>query len=261
MSIEETFLGTCYLGTELVHCAWQESECNGLEFRSDRMQVETTRCDANHRQYIGMCVEDTVCTTDASNCKDAGTFVPEMPYCNIEYNTYPGRTAPGFALWGTCTVSGVSTCVWSEADCPTGTGAIFQTPAEVGYSGNVEDLCTCDNTKVGACLNGGVYTCAVSEGACDSSSEFKTWQEIAGIMDCRLCNDFKKVEKPPLYEVPLSFKRTPSRVDDRMGAIIGAAAGAAVGGALVAVIAMCCCRRRSSGKDVNFQENATPDVA
>lgn len=261
-NIEETFLGACYLGDELVHCAYEEAGCNGLEFRSDRTQVEPTRCDANHRQLIGLCTEDTVCTTDASNCRDPTKFVPEMPYCNIEYNTYPGRTSPGFALWGTCTVDGVSTCVWSEADCPNTTNAVFATPAEVGYSHHVEQLCTCDNTKVGACVNGGIYTCAVSESSCDSSSAFRTWQEIEGVVDCRLCNGFEKVERPDLTFVPFSYKRTPSKESNSAGAIIGAALGAAVGGLLVAVIFVCCYSgRRNSGKESSFEGSQMSQVA
>jgi len=119
--ISETLQGGCYLDHFLVHCAWEASECGALEYKTHanlNKGSERKKCSATHRSLIGMCVDEKLCTSDASNCVNPDKFVDQSPYCNIEYNRYPERFV-SYALWGTCARNnGKSTCVWSGDDCP-----------------------------------------------------------------------------------------------------------------------------------------------
>merc|ERR1712232_50005 len=131
------------------------------------------------------------------NCEEPETFVPQMPFCNLEYNRFEDRDrGTQFSLWGTCTIDNVKTCVWSPEDCP----GEYQIPHELNYYSDAldpadksgrDDICTCDNTKVGACVKNGKYTCAVSADSCGDGSDFKTWQETGSEIDCRLCSPFE----------------------------------------------------------------------
>jgi hypothetical protein len=242
--VAETFPGSCYLGTNIVQCAWEASECGGLDYRSYR-QAGHTKCSDNHRQYIGMCVDETLCTTNPSNCLNPDSFIAESPFCSIEYNRYADSIAGAFTLFGACNINGSSSCVWSEDSCPD--GGIFEKPGETQYSND----CTCDKTKVGACRAGGVYHCAVSANACDSSEDFVEWQDTAGIIDCRVCNGFEKARR--VWGVPNDYKRLPSAQKATGGKAFGnIMIGVGIGVGVTGLIACLCRFRNRGGKDLKF---------
>lgn len=246
MSLAETSLGGCFIGDHLIKCAWYESECGALTFRPSSEKLGSNRCDANHRDLIGMCVDETLCTTDASNCKDPSQFVDEFPYCNVEYNRFQDRIrGTQFALWGKCTVGGVGTCVWSKDDCPD--DGIFNTPYTLNYysdnsdsavkNGILEDdICTCEHTKVGACKKGDEYHCAVSADACGTGYSFLNWQETGLDIDCRVCSPFNHKTHSEPDDFIFNYGRTPWKPSRKVGdMVIASFVGLAVGGVLMAV--------------------------
>lgn len=247
MAFRETIPGACYLGNELLYCAWESSECGTLAYKSAREHGFDKKCMDNHRDLIGMCVDETLCTTHASNCLNPDRFMAEVPYCNIEYNRYPERTSSPYTLFGRCSLNGQDTCVWSETDC-TAVGGTFQKPGELGYyknSGGTQ--CTCDETKVGACRDGNNYQCAVSAEACSDPSQFLAWNEVQGLVDCRICADFPKRAVSLANGFPDSYKRLEAKMDNKhdAGLITGVAFGCFFAGIAIALASsFLCCRSR-----------------
>jgi len=217
--------GGCYLQSELIRCALDQSHCEGLVFRSSRQMKEmqmfgeeeegnddADRCRRPHPDYVGMCtsgIDKYHCTGHDSGCVIASKFVPNIPYCTIRHNHFPGRDTH-LALYGSCTSIDeptgevTRTCVWSIDDCP-GAGvdpAINYAPSS--FSSIDDDdadapPCTCDLVKTGACVleseewDTGRWTCAVSADACDSESSFRTRKQVEESgRDCRLCDVFDK---------------------------------------------------------------------
>jgi len=207
------FPGGCYLQGELIRCALDEFHCQGLEFRSARQMKERTefgdgsaeRCRRPHPDYVGMCtsgIDNFHCTGDASGCVISSKFIPNVPYCTVQHNHFPGRDTH-LALYGSCETiesdgTGVSkTCVWSIDDCAgAGTsGSVTYVPASYAKTGSAGELCTCDVVQTGACVLGSDWTCAVSADACDAASDFRSWREVQmSGRDCRLCEEFDKTE-------------------------------------------------------------------
>lgn len=280
--------GGCYLQNELLRCALDEAHCNGLEFRSSRQMRESDdeevgRCQRPHPDFVGMCtseIDSFHCTGHPSGCVIWSMFVPNISYCSLQYNHFPGRDIH-LALYGTCSDSskGSNACVWSLDDCPgAGTDSdITYTPATFAPTSNVDSLCTCDKVRTGACAFGEDWTCAVSAGACDKESDFRTREQVleAG-RDCRLCPLFDKNSPEAISTENLWWSGRRSSNDNHQhdnhqhdnhrhdnhrhdnlqdetcpgGIVAGAMAGVlvAVGGALAIDYF---CRRRSGGNGGN----------
>lgn len=256
VEVKETFLGGCFLGTRLVQCSWTAAGCGDLyTFVSSRQMPKYNICQDNHRQYSGMCLDETLCTSDASNCLYPNSYAVENPFCNIEYNFYAASVAGDFHLSGTCELNGVKSCVFSASNCENG---IFTKPGEAAYNSG----CTCDKTKVGACKNGDDYTCAISADGCDAESEFVEWFNLGAAVDCRLCNGFKKETRH--WRVPTYYDRVPQSSNNSIMESIGL--GILIGVIVVSFIAVVyggCCRRRSAPKEMTAEapETEMPTVA
>lgn len=76
MSISETFPGGCYIGSEITHelirCAWEAEDCGAYTYKSFAAiedAQKSNKCRLNHRQWSGMCLDELLCTGDASNCR------------------------------------------------------------------------------------------------------------------------------------------------------------------------------------------------
>lgn len=129
--------GGCFLGDELIHCAIEESHCNGLMYASHRQMVgfleqfgdeqnggdnpqydeevaaylayTVRQCagdhtEASHSDFVGMCTspkDGFHCTSHASNCALSDQFVHNVPYCSLRYNYFPDRDA-AVSLYGSC---------------------------------------------------------------------------------------------------------------------------------------------------------------
>ena len=246
--------GACFLDEELMLCAMEASECRGgLKYMSFRQLLDefkdvgnpsrtTYDADAaknikhvlnacagshsktNHPGYVGMCtspVDGYQCTSHKSNCFHPELFVPDVPYCSLQYNYWSERDS-SVSLYGSCVPiigSGQDSqldytniaCVWSERDCPPESNQFMVASQYSGLkSGETyEDLCTCDKVMTGACvdkagknnMDSGIHSkhdfqwvqCAVSADACDEDSTFIPWQQVQySGLDCRLCDDFNK---------------------------------------------------------------------
>jgi len=217
--LAETSLGGCFLGTDLVKCAWTPSECPNLTFLSATEKLGSSRCDKEVDELIGLCVEETMCTTDANNCKNPSSFIPEFPFCNVRYNRYKDKMeGTQFSLWGKCrmVVDGVdeNTCVWSAAECP----GTFTTPFDNNYYAadpskgldvKSDDICTCEFTKVGACLADDGYHCAVSPSSCGIESTYVDWMNLAPDIDCRICEPFAHKTRVAGDDFVYGFGRIP----------------------------------------------------
>eukprot|EP00977_Amphora_coffeiformis_P019796 scaffold7467_cov187-Amphora_coffeaeformis.AAC.1 len=252
------------LNDELIHCAWEAEDCGVYNYQSfakiEAAQV-SNKCRLNHRQYAGMCLDELLCTGDASNCQDPTKYADKSPFCNFEYNRYPDTPSGAFWLSGQCTVNGESTCVYSQGAC-TAAGGTYQTPAQMAYA----DTCTCNRVKTGACRRGnGDLMCAVSAKACDSTDTYIEWNALNGELDCTLCAGFPKTKRTWVDELdgkvmPLDYDRLPTKPgelnDDNLKII---AIGIGVGVALTALSCFFCGRwsRRSSGKEFDSSNGGT----
>ena len=210
--LKEAFPGGCYLGETPIKCSWTAAGCGAYDFKSFRELPERSKCHDSHRIYTGMCVDETLCTSNATNCLNPESYVISSPFCNIEYNFNARSKAGNFHLSGTCDMGGVVSCVYSAADCENG---VFTKPGENDYS----NTCTCDNTRVGACRNGNLYYCAVSRDGCAVGDEFIEWFNLGDVVDCRLCNDFAKEARK--WPVPLDYERTPTKESKELDFALG----------------------------------------
>ena len=252
----ETFPGACYLAqtNDLIKCVFEKKDCGeGYAYKStfEKQNINDVEwCDVNHRQYTGMCVDELMCTMNSINCLNPTKFEDNNPFCTMEYNRLHESATSGlgkeFSLFGSCsTTLGGKTCVYSKSDCDLIDGATFTKPGEYGYY-NSDERCTCDKTKVGACVRGGEYHCAVSANACDASSEYKTWNEVDLMpnVECYLCDDFAKEWRT--RSVDEAYMRTPSvRGPGKRDAIeigVSAGVGLLIGMGLMAIVMKCCCR-------------------
>jgi len=273
MTVDETSLGGCFLGDQLIKCAWTASECPLLSFKSATEPLGSGRCDENHRDMIGMCVDETLCTTDANNCKNPDQFIEEFPFCNVEYNRNFERVrGTQYALWGKCTIDGVGTCVWSKDDCPDGN--LFQAPHELSYySPNPLDLadkidddaiCTCENTRVGACKADDGYHCAVSADSCGPESTWFRWQETLPYIDCRVCSPFKHETRNEGDSYVYNYGRTPPKGTSSTTFFLYSLLGFGVGSLIISLVWCYCSRSRkqTAGKEImneTHRENVVED--
>lgn len=206
-SKDATFVqpGGCYLQNELIRCALDTFHCMGLEFRSAQQMKSledpaAERCNRPHPDFVGMCtseVDNFHCTGHSSGCVIQTMFVPNIPYCSLQYNHFPGRDTH-LTLYGSCESTDRSTCVWSIDDCNDSTDTYTAASFPLGDNDTTEHICTCDRVQTGACLqmnNDESFDmmCAVSADACDDDSYFQDWKEVLKSgMDCRLCPGFDK---------------------------------------------------------------------
>lgn len=223
MSFAETFPGGCYIGNvindEVIFCAWEAPDCGVYTFQSfakiEDAQV-SNKCRLNHRQYAGMCLDELLCTGDASNCQDPAQYADKSPFCNFEYNRYPDVPSSDFWLSGQCTnVTGQEpTCVYSESAC-TAAGGTYQIPAQLNYA----TTCTCNRVKTGACRRpNGDLMCAVSEQACDVADTYVEWNDLDrdNDQDCTLCAGFPQEKRSWVDDLdgkimPPDYERTPTK--------------------------------------------------
>lgn len=232
---------------------------------------EAGQCQRPHPDFVGMCTspfDNFHCTGHSSGCVVWEMFVPNVPYCSLQYNHFRGRDIH-LALYGTCENATMNTkaCVWSLDDCP-GAGInddITYTPTSYSDMENVDSLCTCDKVSTGACAFGEDWTCAISAEACDEESEFRTREEVLATgRDCRLCPLFDKNSPEAISTGNLWMSGHRDRNDDNNnhqhnnqsdplheetctgGIVAGATAGVLVAiGAALAIDSLC--RRRCSG--------------
>ena len=65
------------MATAIISCSFAKIEDSNV----------SNKCRLNHRQFSGMCLDELLCTGDASNCQGgAAEFAAESPFCNFEYN-------------------------------------------------------------------------------------------------------------------------------------------------------------------------------
>lgn len=176
-------------------CALQPTHCpEGTVFTTPRMLEQgggglahggacVTREGTEEVSKIGSCPEG--CTSDASACIDPSTFVELDDRCTIRKNSLSSGNVD--TLFGKCMAD--NACYWSRDDC---SNPSTWTPAYSGTnSQNSESACTCENVRVGACLNQGFYYCAVSASSCSSTAEWINAPTLASRGDapsCFLCN-------------------------------------------------------------------------
>lgn len=260
--------GACFIGNRFTHCALEEAMCEGMSFESNYQVQEggnyraTNTCLRRHPDHIGMCLSSSdrlMCTSNAGNCGSESSFIHNSQFCGIRYNHFPDRDFH-LSLFGDCD----GTCVWSSNDCPV--GSTYTKPSHSqADSGNVDDLCTCDKVKTGACIRtlDNDKTCAVSVDACDATSTFKTWQELeAEGNPCFLCDTFSKdVSASPVQ--PDGFNGGSTRTgicasgtNPSAGSLI--AFSLAVVLFVVATIEICFVRRKAgNNQDTTFKEPGT----
>jgi len=267
---QETKPGGCYLEDvsldTLITCRYEATGCGAYTYRSFQ-EIEdsktTNKCRLNHRSWAGMCLDEKLCTSDPSNCASGDSqYVPESPFCNIEYNRYVDSPAGPFHLTGSCDVDGQETCVFSERAC-TAVGGTFSTPSQNGYA----DTCTCDNVKVGGCRRSdGSYMCAVSAAGCGSGDTYVEWNDsgLTAAVDCRLCADFPKTTRTWQEDLgrvyPLDYDRMPTKPSPGMSednlkmVAIGVGVGLVV---MVVASFMCgrCSKRGKAAKEFDSQQS------
>lgn len=264
--VDETSLGGCFLGDQLIKCAWSATEClnMNLSFKSATEPLGSGRCDDNHRDIIGMCVDETLCTTDASNCNNPDQFIEEFPFCSVEYNrNYERVRGTQFALWGKCFIDGVGTCVWSKDDCPD--GGTFQTPYELDYyspnpldlADKSDDICTCEFTRVGACKADDGYHCAVSADSCGPESTWLSWQNTLPYIECNVCSPFKHKTRNEFDSFIYNYGRTPPKETSNTTFFLFSLLGFGIGVVFIAFLWRCCSSKSSKGEESTDSINMT----
>jgi len=266
--------GACFIGDQFVHCSLEEIGCDGMTYRSNRelldldaTHVARTSCMQRHTGRIGICatsLDDYHCTGHPKGCSMYTRFIHNTRYCDLHYNRFPGRNSH-LSTWGRCDakVGNKRTCVWSINDCP-GLGVTNDY-----YPVSINDDCTCDKVKVGACFDSKTNekTCAVSADACDASSNFRTWQQLEDQdSPCFLCDSFdKSVEAAPVLPAGQRFASNRNESCSSSGLGPGDIAAISLSGLLILVLGFeiyrfCLLPRKKQLKKKDTTENSEVDT-
>lgn len=188
-----------------IYCALDPSQCFPALGKETFFQSSTQVsefCETSHQigfqTTLGRCKSDQdlhVCTGDASVCYTSSDFEPHSDYCTLLADTWRHRQVER-SYFGSCdfleSIHGgghrfsFSHCYWSKDECDYASSD-ERTTEWMGLQ--LDQQCTCENTRVGACYGGGEYTCAVSSAACDSQSTYVSHLKLLNEkdIDCRLC--------------------------------------------------------------------------
>eukprot|EP00977_Amphora_coffeiformis_P011320 scaffold2724_cov193-Amphora_coffeaeformis.AAC.4 len=193
--------GSCMNGGDGRVCAFQPMDCpTGTSFVTPRMLEQggggtahggacAAKEGTENVAKIGSCMDGTkgFCASDASLCADPQAFVPVDDRCTIRVDRLKQTSSiDSTTLFGKCIAD--NTCYWSQNDCADPSS--WKVPND---SENTDHDCTCEQVRVGACVDAkGFYYCAVSKEACSSVG---TWIDASSLMrssnsdapDCFLC--------------------------------------------------------------------------
>mmetsp|Transcript_500 Transcript_500/g.1166 ORF Transcript_500/g.1166 Transcript_500/m.1166 type:complete len:311 (+) Transcript_500:134-1066(+) len=204
--------GFCEAQSAASHCALEGADCTpGSTWLSSR-QIQ-----GRGNSHGGVCAtragtEDTAvgfcsgrCVSDSTACQDSSEFITALSVydsdreCTIKLDNDPQKAT----LFGSCD----GECFWSKDDCASN-GSTWSVAG-------ANPSCTCENVRVGACINEGFHWCAVSPTSCDDGSQWISAKDLMASGDgveCYLCRDLNPVvpDNPPPTPAPVTQNDSPT---------------------------------------------------